>query len=464
MTKKKKIMLGMAGVLIIGLLAGGLFIISHYVKIKNDFERLEQEEYDTVFFSMYPTENYEEGDYTHFRAMQIVKTDYVIPDSRILGKYMDKVNETCQPVSTVYLGIDPTKIRIEDVVAMIQENPEIQFEIVPAYPQITYWTDMSDAEYEEVYGQYLTFAEWMMAMPNARTYLFTGCEWLICNRENYVNTFSTNPEVSQFLMCNSDNQHPYMVEAHTIHTIFQEMRQLLDSYREKPAEYPDGSGYDIVFLGDSIIGNHTDSLSIPGVVKALTGAEVYNCGYPGKSAALGETNPLPLPGIADAIVSGKLSEIPRETLVYEGVNSFLEREEKDKQLMFVINYGLNDYFNGYPVRTADPRDISSYSGALRVTVKSIREAYPGAVILLMTPTFTVQFQYGSGVQSEVGGVLADYVDAVLEFEKEAGVKVLDNFNGLPIAKENHFDYLVDGTHMTEQCRFIVGSRIAELVE
>jgi len=222
--------------------------------------------------------------------------------------------------------------------------------------------------------------------------------------------------------------------------------------------------FDIVFLGDSIIGNYTDSMSVPEVVKTLTGARVYNCGYGGRSAALGEKDDLSVDMIAQAIVEEDIKGIPADTQVYAGLEAFFEREETDKKLMFVINYGLNDFFNGYPVQGSDAYDHYSYTGALRAGVTALKEAYPEAEVLLMTPNFTVYYDYGEAVQSAKGGTLKEYAEAVISLGEELDVKVLDNFHELPINRDNFEEYLSDGCHLNERGRFLLGSRISEQIK
>ncbi len=461
---KRKWLWGIVIILTLGVCAGIIFVLPHYKLIKNDFERLEKESYNTVFFSMYPTDYYMEEDYMYYRAMQIVRTKYEIRSSRMLDTYLNKMKESSNIVTTVYLGIDPAKISLEDVLQLVQENPEMMFEVVLAYPQISYWMEMKESEYTEVFGKYQQFAEGLLGQPNARTYLFAGEDWLVCNKDNYEDVFTVNPEVSTFLMCNSDMLHPYICKTENVGEKLLEMRSLIDTSRNASIVYTDRSSYDIVFFGDSIIGNFTNSMSIPGVVKALTGANVYNCGYGGKSAALGETDDCPIPVIADAVIKADASGLPKEVQAYLGVTEFLNREDKTKKLMFVINYGLNDYFKGYPVETEAAYDICSYKGALRIAVENLKKAYPDAEILLMTPNYTTYFENGRGVQGENGGVLEEYANAAVELSKEMGVGILDNFRELPITEENWQEYLSDGCHMTEKCRFLVGCRIADWME
>lgn len=458
--KSKKI-IGISIVIILGaLMAGVAFLMWQYGKMKPDLKRLEQESYDTVFLSMYPTDNYVEDDYMHFRGMQTVRCDYVIPNGKVMRWLMKKINATGNVVTTVYLGIDPEKTTQEDIVQMIQENPQIRFEVVFTHPQINYWLDMSSEKCEEVLQEYQLFAQCMVGLPNVGIYLFSGEEWLICNKNNYEDISLTNASVSQFLMCNSDYLHPYMLREEIIETEMAGMRELIQSYRENPVVYPNGRGLDIVFLGDSIMANYTDSTSVPGVVSSLTGANVYNCAYGGRSAALGEKDPYPVSVIARALIEEDVSSLPQEEQGSAEITRFINREKKDNELMFVFNFGLNDYFNGYPVSGENLYDITTYSGALRMAIKSLREAYPEANVILNTPNYTVYYEYGQEVRSDKGGTLEEYANAVLQLAEELDVEVLDNFNELPINAENWDDYLPDGCHPNEHTRFLMGTRIA----
>lgn len=464
MKKNKKLILPIFIVICVLVVGCVAFLLNHYIKIQKDFTRLQEEDYDTVFFSMYPVDNYAEEDYAYFRGMDIVKTSYNIANGKILRQYMDTAKASGNVVSTVYLGVDPERAAKEDVVIMVQESPEVAFEIILAYPQIEYWLEKSEKKCEEALQAYEEMAEWLTVLPNVRVYFFSGDEWLICNEANYEDTFQTNIEVSQFLMCNSDYLHYYQMTADTVESDIREMRELIAQYRTNRPEYANAADMDIVFLGDSIIGNYTNSMSVPEVVKALTGARVYNCGYGGKSAALAEKTPISLPDIVDAVIRGDATSLPEGEQVTAGVTQFLEREDIADRLMFVINYGLNDYYEGIPVRTEDAYDITTYSGAIRTALEKLQEAYPDAEILLMTPNFTTYYGCGTEVMSEVGSPLAEYADAVLTLSQELEVEVLDNFRELPITRENWMVYQDDGCHLNERGRFLLGSRIAGKIQ
>ena len=464
MKKAKKTILFIIVCLVLILLGVAVYAMSHYLRIKKDLNRLQTEEYDTIFLSMYATEYYEEGDWMHFRAMETVKTDYPIPNNKLLQKYMEVVKSTGNNVSRVYLGVDPDKIAKEEVVLLIQQNPGMHFEVVLPYPQMEYWTKMQEEDCDALLQKYQTFAEWIVVLENASLYFFGGEEWLVCNPKNYEDTFCTNTSVSKFLMCNFDVQHAYLLTKENVQECFDYMRAVVKAYREAPAVYPDASKADIVFIGDSIIGNYTDTLSVPEVVSGLTGAQVFNLGYGGKGAAKNELTPISFPELVDAMIAEDTTGLPQEAQLTIGMKAFLERKQVGKQLTFVINFGLNDYFNGVQIDSEDAYDITSYRGALRAGVRKLQKAYPEAQILLMTTNFTVYYECGEQQMSEQGGLLAEYAAAVLGLAEELQVGVLDNFHELPITEENWRIYQEDGCHLNERGRFLLGSRIAGRIQ
>lgn len=465
MMKKRTIFILLSGALILVFVLAGVLLCKQSVDkvIREDLKRLEEENYDSVFFSMYPTDHYKEEEYMRLRGMQTVRTACHITGTKLLRRYMKTAAESVG-LKTVYLGIDPLRIAKEDVVLLIQENPGIMFEVVPAYPKVDYWLKMSPQKCAKALETYQLFAEWISVLPNAGLYFFAGEEWLICNPGNYEDTFLVNEEVSVFLMGNMDVLHPYRLTAENAARKISDMSALIEEYRSEPKTYPKGEDMDIVFLGDSIIGNYTNSMSIPGVVEALTGARVYNCGYGGKGAALSDNTRIHLFLIAEKLGNGIMDGLPEGEQLTKGLTEFINREQTDRKVMFVINYGLNDYFDGVPVESEDAEDISTYSGAIRKAVRMLQEEYPEARILLMSPNFTIYYENGITRRSEQGGILAEYADAVLRLAKELETEVLDNFHELPTTAENWKEYLADGCHLNVLGRFLVGERIAEKIQ
>lgn len=426
---------------------------------KDDYTRISAETYDTVFLSMFPTDHYAEEDYAHYRGQYTLKTAYCIPDESVLEAYLKRIAGSGNEISTIYLGILPESIAPGRLLSLLQQYPSVSYHVILPYPSMDYWMGLTDSELQSTLSKYRETADTLISEDNISLYLFSR-EWLICNPANYCDTFLVNQEISQTLMLNCDRDHGYLLTPENAGERLDSFAQLVEDMRTAPTAYPDLAGCKIVFFGDSVIGNFTDSASIPGVVQGLTGAAVYNCGYGGNSAAFHPDTGMGLAGIVDAFIAGDTASLPTDTQVSAGVSRYLEDATSDGQLFFVINYGLNDYFLGYPVEGEDPYDISTYSGAIRTAVSSLQTAYPDCRILLMTPNFTSYNSNGSERMGENGGTMRDYADAVLSIAQELQTDVLDNYRELGINRSNHGAYLLDGCHPNEATRFTIGRRIS----
>lgn len=428
---------------------------------RKDYRLISTMEYDTVFLSMYPIDTYLEEYYSYYRAMTLFKASYCIPSLSVLEDYMQHIDKSGNIVTTAYLGIRPELIEIDELQEFLNLYPDIIFEIVLSYPSSEYWQSLSQEDYEQIIAAYRDFICAVPEILGANFYFFGGQEWIIANPANYQDQWLVNEDMARMLMTHSDEAHGYLVTSENAADSADALVELTRSLRTMPPVYPDLSNHCVVFFGDSVIGNYTDSFSIPGVVAGLTGAEVYNCGYGGNSAALGPDVPISLPGIVGAFFQKDLSLIPNDVQVYIGVSDYLENAPFDKQTCFVINYGLNDYFCGYPLSSEDPYDITTYCGAVRSAVAIIRENQPDAQIILCTPNFTAAFEDGTEVHN--GFVLLDYVNAILSLSQELQTDVLDNYHELGITHENNGQRLDDQVHPNPRTRFQIGSKLSSLI-
>lgn len=444
------------------LAAGALlcFLFLYRKDQTSDYKRIRSELYDTVFLSMFPIDNYDEDSYEYYRGQYTLKTSYCIPDIGTLRTYLKKIAASGNEISTVYLGVRPEKLAAGELLSLLREYPSVSYHIILPYASMDYWRQLTEEEVNRQLSLYRELADTLLAESNVSLYLFSW-EWLICNPANYSDDFLVTEDISLTLMLHCDRDHKYLLTPENAEDTFHNFAQLLEQERNIPISYPSLSGYTVVFFGDSVIGNYTDSSSIPGVVFGLTGAATYNCGYGGSAAAVNPADPggsIGLPDIIDAFVRKDLSFFPRDEQIYLGMEAYLKDGAQEPQY-FVINYGLNDYFSQYPVKDEDPYDVTTYEGALRKAVCSLRDAYPEARILLTIPNFT-SYSADDDERAE-GNRFTDYVDAVLTVGADCDVTVLNNYADLGINIENHGDYLLDGVHPNEALRFTIGSRIAQ---
>lgn len=424
-------------------------------------------QFDSAFLSMYPLDFYREEDFAYFRAQTLFKASYCIPDYSTMKAYLQRIAKSGNTITTIYLGIRPDQISPAQLQALTEPYPFVTFEVIFAYPSAEYWQGLSSEDYENVITSYCNFLNAAPDIAGVDFFFFGSSEWLLANPSNYQDLWQVTESLSRMIMLNSyfgEKELPYLITADNAAQAASDLENLTRKLRNQTVVWPDLSDHCIVFFGDSVIGNYTNTASIPGVVAGLTGATVYNCGYGGNSAALGIYATISLPGIIDAFFRADLSVIPQDFQIYKGMSAYLENPPaEDQPLCIVINYGLNDYFSGYPITSDDPYDVSTYCGAIRTAVKSIRANAPQAQIILCAPTFSAAFQYGTQLMSENGSTLQVYADAVLALAEELDTDVLDNYYGLGINYDTWQTYLEGDVHPNEYCRYLIGCRIIDLI-
>jgi len=462
-TLRSKIFLLLAILFLLGLLALVLFFGVIFPKdMRRDFKRLYSEDYDTVVLSMYPMNNCPEERYTYWRGMDAVVTEHEIPNLFTLKCYLKMLGHK-GTVSTVYLGVLPHELDASELAPLLLAHSGTKFEVILPHPQLDYWLSLSTEECDSLLQTYRDFIPPLLNHFTISPYFFGGTEWLVCNPANYEDTFATSPQATETLMLHSDVDHEFVITSATKPSPtapIDALADLIANYRAQPVEYPDLSDWNIVFLGDSVIGNYTNTTSIPEVVGGLTNANIYNLGLGGGSASkYPEREDYSLSDIVDALITQSPEALPEDKQVYTGMTELLE-DNPDGTYCFVINYGLNDYFAGAPIASDDPYDRYTFSGGYRQAIQTLREAYPDACILLNTPNYTVNFNYGMDYRFDQQSTIVDYVNTLQALATELNVGLLDNYNELGITKENFPTYLSDGCHPNETGRFLIGKRIA----
>ena len=428
---------------------------------REDYRRIASTEYDTVFLSMYPLDTYKEEDFSHYRAMTVFKASYCIPRLSVMKKYMRRVAKSGNTITTVYLGIRPDQAEPEKLHALLNSYPGVDFEIIISYPSADYWRSLTQKDYERTLSEYSSFLTAIPYMESANFYFMSSEEWLINNPLNYIDEWTVTESVATIIMTHSDPLHDYLVT--DVNTAILSLAELTQRLRLGQEKYPDLSDTCVLFFGDSVIANYTDSTSIPGVVSAMTDAIVFNCGWGGNSAAKGTADDVALPDIIEAFFRDDKSRLSQDAQAYKGIASYFSSMQKDKNACFVINYGLNDYFKGYPVSGEEPYDTATFCGAFRVAVNTIRANIPDAQIILCTPNFVTAFENGAEPHGCMENVLADYAEAVIALANELDTDLLDNFHELGITPENDQEYLVDGIHPGFACRYLMGKRLSLMI-
>lgn len=430
-------------------------------------------DYQCIFLSMYPIEAFDEDDFGYYRALPAVKITDCFETLEELSAFFEASLTDTPSITHIYLGLDPDKIgktydyQTDQYIKAMEKYllpwitgyPKITFEILLPFDSLEKWQGLTEKETTASFQAYRAIFPLLSDQPNVIAYYLGSEEWLIANPANYEEYNQCPPDISKTILLYTFQDDTYQVTNENMEGKLSLLENLIT--QEIPS-FSDYTNLTMVFFGDSIIGNYTGSLSIPGVVNAFTKARVYNCGYGGISAALNEESLISFPVIVSALTQGDLSLIPQEVQAHQGIQEF--RQAEHEQICFVINYGLNDYFGGFPVYTEDPYDISSYCGALRLGISELQEAYPDAIIILMTPTYCTYFSEGTEKQGEYGGILTEYVAAILNLSDELSVYSINNYADLGFNILNQKQYLEDGCHLNEWGRYLLGRNIIGKLE
>lgn len=435
-----------------------------------DIAALSGGDYDGLFLSMYVPEAFDAGDFDYYCAIPTVQAFHPFENLADIGDYLKQGLSYNANLSTVYIGLDPyavsslyghhasfyAKDYANYLTDYVQFYPDTRFALLlPSYP-LDYLRSLSDNEFEELVAACRNLVNIYSSYDNIVIYFMGYEEWLIANPGNYDNN-AYNPDVAHTILLYTFRDDRYALTPDNTEERFARVAALVQA---PPTVYPDYSDYSIVFFGDSVIGNYRDSLSIPGAVAGLSGAHTYNLGLGGTSACGNpNTEVHTLNTIVDAFLEGDIYAFEETSTPYAGLSDY--QEEHTQNLCFLINYGLNDYFFGTPISSGDPLDPYTYTGAIRLAVSKLREAYPDCRIILATPNFTSYFEAGKEIKSDVGGQLTDYVDAVLALAEELDVDCMNNYVNFGVDNQNHGLYLEDGCHPNVSLRYIYGQHIIE---
>ena len=217
-------------------------------------------------------------------------------------------------------------------------------------------------------------------------------------------------------------------------------------------------GKKIVVFGDSIWNDARGTDGVSEQLMAMTGCTVYNCAIGGTSAALVGNNPIDIQDWDDCSFNGRVygaNKVVSTDRLLEGK----EACEVIKQVDFstvdyiLVSYGLNDFFSDVPVYPKFYYDINSYIGALRNGILHLRENYPQAQIVLVTPTYTQMFE--GERQYRIG----DYVEAMRSVSEEMNTGLADMFHIMGEDAASRIEHLEDGVHLSAEGRTIYAKGI-----
>lgn len=485
--------------LLLVLFAGGCVVLQlANAGKREDLSILSTESYDGVFLSMYDISPYPVENFPYYLGIdRMIKTSHCIRSTEELDEYLSAVFSSGNGLRCVYIGLEPLllwKNADNDILKikaafeaylfpLADACPETSFEFYLSYPSMEHWLSVSEQERNTAYVLYREFAQLLDGRANVCAYYVGGQEWLIQSSDHYLNDFTTTEEISEVIFLLTHNDDHLKINSGNAAAMVAETAALVQQQLSAPSRYPDLSDWDIVFLGDSVIGNYSGPLSIPGVIHSFSNASVFNCAQGGALASHADPNDFSFPDMAASLLAkvqengsqesssqpdltqkNSSQESSRLSGHEQGVLAFSEAGHEGRQLCFVINYGLNDYFCGRTVENpGNPLDVSTYAGGLRIGISALREAYPDALFLLMSPGKTTYFKNGAEPQSATGSSLEVYRNLCASLAEEQDILFLDFYDAFPGGETTLTEVLSDGAHYNEYGRYLAGLRILDFL-
>lgn len=253
-------------------------------------------------------------------------------------------------------------------------------------------------------------------------------------------------------------------------------------YRSSHAKETSRTEYPIVIFGDSIIGQCRDETSVSGLLNSMLDEPVFNAAFGGTCMAAHDqdisTNytmeMLNMVSISKAIAADDFGvqqtvHSKREITFYFG-DTVDELEYVDFQSaeVMILAFGINDYHAGTPLdNDSNPYDESTYGGALRSVIATMRKCCPELRIVLVTPTYAWYRSNGLTCEEyDTGGhFLEEYVNKELSVAEEMDVEVIDLYHDLYPHEtwEDWKIYTEDGLHPNVEGRRMIAEIIVDVL-
>lgn len=241
--------------------------------------------------------------------------------------------------------------------------------------------------------------------------------------------------------------------------------------------------YQIVYFGDSVPGLVRDESGIPSIVSDAVGKTVLNTAFGGTCISridvgneldFGKES-LSLVALTKSVANEDFG--PQQTIrmreavaeEFESMVDVLEQVDFSNVELVIIQHGVNDYYGGVPIRnTFNEMDEYSFAGAMRTSIKALRQANPNMRILFVTPTYSWLIDENKSCEEyENGyGVLEDYIAEELRIAEECDVEIIDIYHDFyPHDEwEDWSLFTIDGIHPNEAGREKIAKKISEYLK
>ena len=430
---------------------------------QDNMVRLASEKYDSFYYSFLGSTIIDPGNFPVFSGTNPIFIAPSTKDYENINVLLDAAIAK-EGLKTVFFEIDPVsfsegegKAEFEYINQMIEKYSNVTFYATLAYPETTDWKALGEDGRKKQLETYKSAIEYLAHNDNLMMFWPGTQKWLVESPENYLEGVPVE-DVAQNLLVLTVCNRKYAIDKES----FENYAKELNALAEADTKYPDLSDCEFVFMGDSIIGNYHGPLSIPGMAQSLSGSKAFNLGY-GGSSAIDQFN-----SFVNCLTENRKTDDFDNVEFKSELERFKLEHDETKQLVFVISYGVNDYFMGVPARAnanGPYKDYlyDSFESALSDGILKLKSTYPDAKIYVVAPIYCDYFESGAIPQSNVGGNLQAYRNVTKEVCEKQEVNWIDSNEKIEINRNNHTTFLVDGVHPTLEGLYLIGNSIIKAI-
>ena len=139
--------------------------------------------------------------------------------------------------------------------------------------------------------------------------------------------------------------------------------------------------------------------------------------------------------------------------------------------VIVVYGGTNDYGHGdAPLGKVGDTDRTTFCGSVDYLIRKIRELYPTAVLVMMTPAHRINDALAPQKKKDLFGItgqpLKDYVSSMIEIARLHNVPILNLYEQLgidPNRSEDCEKYTADGLHFNDLGHRQIGKILAQFL-
>lgn len=430
----------------------------------NELTELSDGRYGSLYISN--TDSFFDGYWVnYFLGMSILVPKYKCDTPEMLSEYLE-ASVSDETLTDVFVEIDPYEMEQayyaehkysgtkQTYMQMFQqafwncvgEHPEVKFHLLVPIRSLSVWDGYSLEEYTRRIDAWDQFIKFSSRYDNLIISCMATEEWLIANEELFDENGLLKSEYFGDIFAMELSYENYIIDYNNFGDIKSKLETALLNDSDNGYYRADFSERDIVFFGDSLFRKYSvEFKNVPGMIGALTNANTYNLSIGGTTATNNDAGT----SFCD-IVNMFLGNIEIKESLDENVVSaladFRAQSHDNRELTFVILYGFNDYANNVSLGNKIGNDTTTFSGALNIGISLLKEAYPDADIVLVSPLYT---DYNNGGQkgfTAEGKSLLKYISAMEKCAEYNEASFVNLYSEAGIDSANSDKYLSDGIH------------------